>query len=87
MLAADEDNVFEAELWFRQAIKLKPVLRSGLFNLALLLADSRRPLDALEPLDQLLEHHPDHVKGLILMGDICTNNEKDLDKAEACYTR
>ena len=59
MLAADEDNVFEAELWFRQAIKLRPDLRSGLFNLALLLADSRRPLDALEPLEQLLEHHPE----------------------------
>merc|ERR1719282_2265568 len=87
MLATDEENIFEAELWFRQAIQLKPDLRSGLFNLALLLADSHRPLEALEPLEQLLEHHPDHVKGLILMGDIYTNNKKDLDKAEACYKR
>lgn len=45
------------------------------------------PLDTLEPLKQLLEHHPEHVKGLILIGDIYTNNKKDLDKAEACYIR
>ena len=87
MLAADEDNVFEAELWFRQAVELKPDFRSALFNLALLLADSHRSNDALEPLEQLLHYHPDHKKGLILIGDIYTNFKKDFIKAEQYYER
>ena len=87
MLAADEDNVFEAELWFRQAVELKPDFRSALFNLALLLADSHRSNDALEPLEQLLHYHPDHKKGLILIGDIYTNVKKDFIKAEQYYER
>jgi len=87
MLATDEENIFEAELWFRQAIKLKPNFRSALFNLALLLVDSHRPDDALVHLDQLLFHFPDHIKGLILTGDVYTNHRKDFDKAESLYKR
>ena len=87
MLATDEENIFEAELWFRQAIQLKPNFRSALFNLALLLVDSHRPEDALVHLDQLLLHFPAHIKGLILMGDILTNHKKDFDKAEGLYKR
>lgn len=87
MLATDEDNVFEAEVWFRQAIKLKEDFRSALFNLALLLADQHRPLDALAPLQQLHHYHPTHIKGLILLGDIFTNYKRDLDQAENCYMR
>ncbi|GFU23086.1 protein O-mannosyl-transferase Tmtc3, partial [Nephila pilipes] len=30
-------------------------------------------------------HHPDHVKGLILLGDIYINSFKDLDAAQECY--
>merc|ERR1712130_318607 len=87
MLATDDDNVFEAEVWFRQAIKLKEDFRSALFNLALLLADQQRPLDALVPLQQLHHHHPMHIKGLILLGDIYTNHKRDLDGAEECYKK
>ncbi|XP_022250818.1 transmembrane and TPR repeat-containing protein CG4050-like [Limulus polyphemus] len=61
--------------------------RSALFNLALLLSDSQRPLEAVPFLKQLLKHHPDHVKGLILLGDIYINHMKDLEAAEKCYTR
>jgi len=87
MLATDEDNVFEAEVWFRQAIKLKEDFRSALFNLALLLADQHRPLDALVPLQNLHQYHPTHIKGLILLGDIYTNYKRDLDGAEECYMK
>lgn len=55
---------------------------SALFNLALLLADSQRPLEAAPYLNQLVKYHPDHIKGLILLGDIYINNIKDLDMAE-----
>lgn len=82
MLAMDEKNVEEAEHWFRRAVHLKSDFRSALFNLALLLADDQRPLEAAPFLNQLVKHHPDHVKGLILLGDIYINNIKDLDAAE-----
>ena len=65
-----------------QAVELKEDFRSALFNLALLLTDDGRPLEAAPFLNQLVKHHPDHVKGLILLGDIYINNIKDLDAAE-----
>jgi len=87
MLTMDNGKLDEAEVWFKEAITLKKDFRSALFNLALLLADQDRPLEAVAPLEQLLEHHPTHVKGLILLGDIYTNHIRDLDFAENCYLR
>ncbi|ALC41109.1 CG4050 [Drosophila busckii] len=85
MLAMDESSFEEAEQFFKRAIHLKSDFRSALFNLALLLADIKRPLDAVPYLNQLIRHHPAHVKGLILLGDIYINQMKDLDAAEKCY--
>lgn len=85
MLAMDEKDISQAEHYFRRAVHLKSDFRSALFNLALLLADDHRPLEAAPFLNQLVKHHPDHVKGLILLGDIYINNIKDLDAAENCY--
>lgn len=85
MLAMDESIFDEAEQFFKRAIHLKSDFRSALFNLALLLADTKRPLDAVPYLNQLIRHHPSHVKGLILLGDIYINHMKDLDAAEKCY--
>lgn len=82
MLAMDDHKTEEAEHWFRRAVHLKIDFRSALFNLALLLADDHRPLEAAPFLNQLVKHHPDHTKGLILLGDIYINNIKDLDAAE-----
>ncbi|XP_055629787.1 protein O-mannosyl-transferase Tmtc3-like [Toxorhynchites rutilus septentrionalis] len=87
MLAMDDRNTDEAENWFRRAVHLKQDFRSALFNLALLLADDHRPLEAAPFLNQLVKYHPDHIKGLILLGDIYINNIKDLDAAENCYKR
>ncbi|XP_073813905.1 transmembrane O-mannosyltransferase targeting cadherins 3 [Musca autumnalis] len=85
MLAMDESDFEAAEQYFKRAIHLKADFRSALFNLALLLADANRPLDAVPFLNQLIRHHPDHIKGLILLGDIYINHMKDLDAAETCY--
>lgn len=82
MLAMDDRDTAGAEHWFRRAVQLKDDFRSALFNLALLLADDHRPLEAAPFLNQLVRFHPDHVKGLILLGDIYINNIKDLDAAE-----
>lgn len=78
----DEGDAIEAEKWFRSAVHLKSDFRSALFNLALLLADQRRPLEAAPFLNHLVRKFPDHVKGLILLGDIYINTIKDLDAAE-----
>ncbi|XP_053963201.1 protein O-mannosyl-transferase Tmtc3 [Anastrepha ludens] len=85
MLAMDESNFEEAEQFFKRAIHLRADFRSALFNLALLLADANRALDAVPYLNQLIRHHPEHIKGLILLGDIYINHMKDLDAAEQCY--
>ena len=82
MLAMDDNDSKAAEHWFRKAILLKEDFRSALFNLALLLADDNRPLEAAPFLNQLVRYHPNHVKGLILLGDIYINTIKDLDAAE-----
>ncbi|XP_049522366.1 protein O-mannosyl-transferase Tmtc3 isoform X3 [Dermacentor silvarum] len=87
MLSMDDKKVEEAERWFHSAIQVKADFRSALFNLALLLTDSNRPLDAVPHLQKLLQSHPDHIKGLILLGDIYINHIKDLDKAQQCYER
>lgn len=78
----DDRDTAGAEHWFRRAVQLKDDFRAALFNLALLLADDQRPLEAAPFLNQLVRFHPDHVKGLILLGDIYINNIKDLDAAE-----
>jgi len=87
MLSMDESDLKNAEIWFRKAIEVKSDFRSALFNLALLLSDSGRPLEAAPFLHQLIKHHPTHTKGLILLGDIYINHLKDLDAAEACYQK
>lgn len=87
MLAMDDKNIEEAENWFRRAVHLKHDFRSALFNLALLLADDQRPLEAASFLNQLVKYHPDHTKGLILLGDIYINHVKDLDAAENVITK
>jgi len=87
MLAMDEFVATEAEFYFRQAIQIKEDFRSALFNLALLLSDAGRPLESIQFLNQLIKFHPDHVKGLILLGDIHINTLKDLEVAESCYRR
>lgn len=87
MLAMDANENEEAERWMREAIGLQPGFRSALFNLALLYSQSQRELDALPVLDELLRFHPEHVKGLILKGDILMNHRKDTRGAKACFER
>jgi tetratricopeptide (TPR) repeat protein len=87
MLAMDDEDSANAEVWFKQAVDAKPGFRSALFNLALLLNEQKRPLEAVPYLKDLLKYFPDHIKGLILLGEIYTNHVKDLDAAEQCYRK
>lgn len=62
--------------------QIKADLRSALFNLALLLSEQQRPLESMHFLEILLGHHPFHIKGLLLLGDIYVNYLRDLSSAE-----
>ena len=35
----------------------------------------------------MFQHHPYHIKGLILMGDIYINHDRNLSAAEACFRK
>lgn len=87
MLAMDANENTAAERWMRKAIGLQAGFRSALFNLALLYSQSKREMDALPVLDELLRHHPEHIKGLILKGDILMNHKKDTRGAKVCFER
>ena len=87
MLAMDKRDRKTAEKWFRKAVDAKPDFRSALFNLALLLSEGDFTMDSVPVLQQLLRFYPDHVKGLILMGDIYVNQMRDLPAAELCYKK
>uniref|UniRef100_T1ITR6 dolichyl-phosphate-mannose--protein mannosyltransferase n=1 Tax=Strigamia maritima TaxID=126957 RepID=T1ITR6_STRMM len=87
MLAIDDNDLENAERWLRKAVQAQEDFRSALYNLALLLSHKKKPLEAAPFLHQLLKNHPDHIKGLILLGDIYVNNIRDLDAAEQCYRR
>lgn len=87
MLAMDANENAAAEQWMRKAIGLQAGFRSALFNLALLYSQSRRETEALPVLDELLRHHPEHIKGLILKGDILMNHKKETRGAKACFER
>lgn len=87
MLAMDANENEAAEKWMKKAISLQQGFRSALFNLALLYSQSRRELDALPVLGELLYHHPEHVKGLILKGDILMNHRKDTQGARECFEK
>ena len=64
-------------------LQKKPDFRGALFNLALMLVnDLARPLEAVPVLEQLLRYHPNHTKGLILMGDLNINHLKKIGDAE-----
>ncbi|XP_062403453.1 protein O-mannosyl-transferase TMTC3 [Sardina pilchardus] len=87
MLAMDASENEAAEHWMRKAVHLQAGFRSALFNLALLYSQSQRELDALPVLDELLRYHPEHIKGLILKGDILMNHKKDTHGAKTCFQR
>lgn len=87
MLAMDANENAAAERWMRKAIALQAGFRSALFNLALLFSQSKREIEALPVLDELLRHHPEHIKGLILKGDILMNHKKDTRGAKTCFER
>lgn len=87
MMFLSEKNSKSAEIWLKKAVQSQPSMKSALFNLALLLSEEDRPAESFVYVKQLLQFHPDHIKGLILLADIYVNSLEDLDSAEQCYAR
>lgn len=81
LLYSDEGDNKTAEHYLRLAIRLKPDFKSALYNLALILIDAQRFIEAEMFLVQLLTHHPTHDKGLLLLGDVYVEFAQ-LEKAE-----
>ncbi len=88
MLETDFKNFHEAERHYVQALKKDGASRSSLFNLALLYYNElKRPKEALHYVKALLKHHPEHLKGHLLAGDIYLNSVKNTDLAEGAFRR
>lgn len=87
MFAMNSKQYEQAEQYFRNAIQIRTDFRSATFNLALLLSNANRHLEAVPYLEQLIHYHPDHTKGLTLLCDIMINQIKNMDQAEICYKR
>ncbi|XP_052810856.1 protein O-mannosyl-transferase TMTC3-like isoform X2 [Mya arenaria] len=88
MLMMDMGDFNAAEKYFKLAIKIEPTFKSALFNLALMLTNNlQRPMDAVPFVRELLKNHPDHMKGLMLLGELNVNHLKNLDEAAECFNK
>ncbi|GAU94221.1 hypothetical protein RvY_06038 [Ramazzottius varieornatus] len=85
LLMMDRNDPERAEEYFVRTIELRKDHKSALFNVALLRNQKDLPEEALHFLRSLLRYYPDHVKGWILVGDICINRLKDYPEAEKAY--
>ncbi|XP_052087258.1 protein O-mannosyl-transferase TMTC3-like [Mytilus californianus] len=88
MLDMDRKDYVSAEKHIKKCLQYEPTFRSALFNLALMLVNNlNKPLEALPYLNTLLQNYPDHTKGMMLLGDINVNVQKDLDSADKHFRR
>ncbi|KAF8796040.1 Protein O-mannosyl-transferase TMTC3 like protein [Argiope bruennichi] len=82
MLAMQDRDTASAENYFRKALQLRGDFDAALFNLALVLHETRRPLEAVPYLQRLKNRH---LKGLVLLGNIYFNDLKNYTAAQQCY--
>ncbi|OPL21681.1 hypothetical protein AM593_08209, partial [Mytilus galloprovincialis] len=88
MLDMDRKDYISAEKYIKKCLQYEPTFRSALFNLALMLVNNlNKPLEALPYLNTLLQNYPDHTKGMMLLGDINVNVQKDLISADKHFKR
>ncbi|XP_055946198.1 protein O-mannosyl-transferase Tmtc3-like [Argiope bruennichi] len=87
LVAVENRNFQSAEKWFRKALMKNSLSREALFNLALLLSEQLRGAEAIDFLEQLLQHYPGHINGLLLLADVNVNYLRNLDVAEECYRK
>lgn len=69
MLHTDLRNISIAKRWFHKAIELAPTYRQALYNLGFLNYQENRYEEAVNYLGALRKYHPDHVRGMRVLGD------------------
>lgn len=89
MLAIKNGNFDKGKLFLERAIQIKDNFTEALYNMALLLYNENipQPLKAMEYLTVLLNNNSQHIKGLLLMGDIYIEYFNDLKNGELCYNK
>lgn len=87
MIYLEHEDKTAAEKWLRKAVEINAKFRSALYNLALLLSEQDRLEESHKVLTQLLLHHPNHTKGLLLLGQFHVNYDRNLDMAQKCYEK
>lgn len=87
MLAIKGRRFDRGKHFLEKAIQLKSNFSEALYNMALLLynEDLPQPIQAVEYLTALLKTNGDHIKGLLLLGDIYIEYFNDLKNGENCY--
>jgi len=90
MLAIKNEAHFgKAKYFLSHAIRIKSNFSEALYNMALLLYNEKSPqaILAIEYLTKLLSSNSQHIKGLLLLGDIYIEYFNDLKNGENCYKR
>ncbi|KFM79887.1 Transmembrane and TPR repeat-containing protein, partial [Stegodyphus mimosarum] len=82
MLAMQDGDTLRAENYFRKALELRGDFDAALFNLALVLYEKERPLEAVPYLKRLKGRH---LKGLVLLGNIYFSDLNNYTAAQQCY--
>ncbi|KAG8182833.1 hypothetical protein JTE90_000440 [Oedothorax gibbosus] len=82
MLAMQDGDTSRAESYFRKALELRGDFEACLFNLALVLYQTDRQLEAIPFLERLT---PTHTKGLLLLGNIHFETLSNYTAAQKCY--
>ncbi|CAG2160236.1 unnamed protein product [Oppiella nova] len=89
MLAIKSGRFDRGKHFLENAIQLKHNFSEALYNMALILYNEEypQPLQAVEYLTKLLSTNTEHIKGLLLLGDIYIEYFNDLKNGENCYNR
>ncbi|CAL8071634.1 unnamed protein product [Calicophoron daubneyi] len=88
MLETDDKHYEQAVKHYRKVVELEPTHRSALFNLALLLRNQFADNEGAVPiLEHLIKAYPDHVKSLLLLGDIALTENRDLKLAKQLFLK
>uniref|UniRef100_H2Z0G0 dolichyl-phosphate-mannose--protein mannosyltransferase n=1 Tax=Ciona savignyi TaxID=51511 RepID=H2Z0G0_CIOSA len=79
------DN-FKAISWWKDVLQVILVFTFSLFNIALLYSKMDNSMeDCIEATHELLSHHPHHVKGWLLYGDVMLNKKGNITEAQRAY--
>ena len=84
MLCTDLKDISSGKTWFKKAVDIVPSYRQALYNLGFLNFKENNLDEALKYLSQLRNYHPDHAKGMQILGDTYMHL-KQFEEAKESY--